>query len=88
MTINIEQLKHDRRELETRIREVKKELRSTWTRPMDSFQLELIKLKHKATELCILRAWVRGRHHLPDVEYCREIAERVAVQYQTEEAAA
>lgn len=87
MTINITQLKEDRRELEDRIRAVKKELRSTWTRPMGDLQLELISLKRQATELCILRAWARGRHHLPDAEYCKEVAERVAQKYPIEEAA-
>jgi hypothetical protein len=88
MTINIPKLKQDRRELEDRIRAVKKELRSTWTKPMANLQYELISLKRQATELCILRAWTRGRHHLPDAEYCKEVAERVAKRYEIEEAAA
>jgi len=88
MNINVQQLKNDRRELETRIREVKKELRSPWTKPMAHLQYELIDLKHRATELCILRAWARGRHHLPDVERCRKVAERLASSYLREEIAA
>jgi len=88
MNINLNQLKQDRRELEDRIRAVKKELRSTWTRPMGDLQWELISLKRQATELCILRAWVRGRHHLPDADYCREVAERMAKRYEIEEVAA
>jgi len=88
MNINLPKLKQDRRELEDRIRAVKKELRSTWTRSMGNLQLELISLKRQATELCILRAWVRGRHHLPDADYCRETAERVAKRYEVEEVAA
>ena len=82
MNINMKQLKQDRRELEDRIRVVKKELRSTWTKPMASLQYELISLKRQATELCILRAWVRGRHHLPDVDYCKKIAEKKMTEYQ------
>jgi len=87
MNINIPQLKQDRRELEEHIRAVKKELRSTWTKPMANAQYELISLKRQATELCILRAWARGRHHLPDADYCQEVAERIAPRYEVEEAA-
>lgn len=86
MELNIPQLKQDRRELEEQIREVKKQLRSTWTKPMANEQYQLIGLKRKATELCILRAWARGRHHLPDADYCKEVAERIAVRYQAEAA--
>jgi len=86
MNLNIEQLKEDRRELEDRIRVVKKKLRSPWTKPMANFQWELISLKQKITELYILRAWVRGKQHLPDAEYCQEVAERVATRYQVEAA--
>lgn len=84
--INMNQLRADRRELEEQIRQVKKELRSCWTRPMGKEQYELIRLKLEATELCILRAWLRGRHHLPDVDRCRETAERRLQDYQTEAA--
>jgi len=84
--INITQLRTDRQELEEQIRAVKKKLRSCWTRPMDQEQYELIKLKQEATELCILRAWLRGRHHLPDVEHCRKTAERRMTEYQVEAA--
>ena len=88
MNINIPQLKQDRRELEARIRLVKKALRSTWTKPMADTQYELISLKRQATELCILRAYARGRWHLPDVDYCKEVAERIAPRYAREEEAA
>ena len=87
MNINIPQLKQDRRELEVRIRLVKKALRSTWTKPMADTQYERISLKRQATELCILRAWIRGRHHLPDAELCKETAECLAPRYEREEAA-
>lgn len=86
MTINITKLKQDRRELEEEIREVKKRLRSTWTKPMANEQYRLMALKQQATELCILRAWMRGRSHLADADYCKEIAERVVLQYQAEAA--
>lgn len=84
--MNITKLREDRAALEERIREVKKMLRSSWTRPMDREQYELIELKREATELCTLRAWLRGRHHLPDADRCREIAERRVADYQVEAA--
>jgi hypothetical protein len=86
MKMNINQLKQDRQELEEQIRAVKKQLRSSWTRPMADEQYELIRLKLEATELCILRAWLRGRHHLPDVERCQEVAERRLTEYRLEAA--
>ena len=46
------------------IRELKNILRRTWTRPMAGEQRALHELAHKATLLCILRAFLRGRHHL------------------------
>jgi len=84
--MNITKLNQDRAALEERIRHVKKMLRSSWTRPMDREQYELIELKREATELCTLRAWMRGRHHLQDVDRCREIAERRLVGYRLEAA--
>ena len=84
--INITQLKTDRQELEEQIRAVKKQLRSCWTKPMANEQYQLINLKQEATELCILRAWMRGRHHLPDIERCRETAERRIIKYMVEAA--
>jgi hypothetical protein len=46
------------------ITRLKQQLRRTWTRPMAAEQRELLSLKEKATLLCILRAFVRGRRHL------------------------
>lgn len=46
------------------ITDIKKLLRRTWTRPMAAEQRALWALKDKATALCILRAFLRGRHHL------------------------
>lgn len=85
--MDMNRLRHDRKALEERIREVKGELRSTWTKPMGDAQAEHIQLKKEATELCILRAWMRGRFHLEDHEFCKEVAERRGVQYQITEAA-
>lgn len=88
MNIDIAQLKTDRRRLDERILEVKKQLRSTWTRPMGDVQAELISLKRQVTELHILRAHARGRVHLADrPDFCRDVAERVTVRYRKEEAA-
>ena len=42
---------------------LKQQLRRTWTRPMAAEQRELWALKDKATLLCILRAFLRGRRH-------------------------
>jgi hypothetical protein len=46
------------------ITELKLLLRRTWTRPMAAEQRMLSALKEKATLLYILRAYLRGRHHL------------------------
>ena len=64
---------------------LKRQLRTTWTRPMATEQRELSKLKLRATELCALRAFSRGKLHVrsgpgPDwdpVLYHRRIAERL-----------
>lgn len=45
------------------IKPVKRLLRAPWTRPMAAEQKQLARLKHKATNLCILRAFCRGKHH-------------------------
>jgi hypothetical protein len=81
MDINIRQLQADLRDLEDKIREVKKQLRTTWTRPMDSQQYALLNLKADATERYVLRAYARGRFHLKDHERCKDIAERAAKKY-------
>lgn len=85
--MDVNRLRQDRKVLEERIREVKTALRSTWTKPMDAEQAEHIRLKKEATELCILRAWMRGRLHLADHDLCKEVAERRGAQYQITEAA-
>jgi len=48
----------------THIRRLKRLLRTTWTRPMAAEQRELSGLKRRATELCALRAFSRGRLHV------------------------
>lgn len=87
--INIQQLKSDRKRLEEQILEIKKELRAPWTKPMGLLQAEHLRLKAQVTELHILRAYHRGRLHLASrPDFCREVAERVALRYQMEEQAA
>lgn len=82
--INIHQLRMERRRIDAQIRVLKAELRTRWTRPMVAEQRQLLALQHEATELCILRAWVRGKQHLGDLERCRETAERRAQDFQLE----
>lgn len=69
---------------------IKRVLRTTWTRPMQGEQRELSKLKRRATELCALRAFSRGRLHLrhgpgPDWNaelYHLRIAERLGPAFE------
>jgi hypothetical protein len=75
--------------------EIKRALRRTWTRPMADEQRALCRLKEKATLLCILRAYRRGRWHLvrpmrrgaypgmkwDPVEYHRSRAEHAAQRF-------
>ncbi|HLT39280.1 MAG TPA: hypothetical protein VK034_23510 [Enhygromyxa sp.] len=86
MKIDINRLSQDRRALEARIRTLKARLRTTWTEPMAIVQRSLIACKREATELCILRAHLRGKQHLPDADLCKEVAERRMPEYRTEAA--
>ena len=81
MNIDIHRLKEDRRALEARIRSLKALLRSTWTEPMATTQRSLRAAKREATELCILRAHLRGKLHLSDAELCKEVAQRRMLDY-------
>jgi hypothetical protein len=84
MNIDINQLRMERRRIDAQIRVLKSDLRTRWTRPMVDVQRQLLAAKHEATELCILRAWLRGNQHLTDTERCRETAERRAKDFQRE----
>lgn len=42
----------------------KRALRRTWTEPMAEVQRAHRALRHRLTDLLILRAWLRGKHHL------------------------
>jgi hypothetical protein len=76
-------------------RALKKILGTTWMRPMADEQKKLARLRRRATELCVLRAFARGRRHVTkaprdgaypgmkwdcDAWHAR-IAERVAKDY-------
>jgi len=84
MNIDNQRLKQDRRALEGRIRSMKALLRTTWTEPMAAVQRSLLAAKREATELCILRAHLRGKLHLPDVDRCKEVAQRRMLDYRIE----
>jgi hypothetical protein len=45
-------------------RDLKRRLRQTWTRPMAEEQRKLVRVRRRTTELCVLRAFSRGRYHL------------------------
>lgn len=60
------------------LRALKGRLRSPWQMPMAAVQHEVLQRAAEVTELLCLRAWQRGRCHLPDREVCGEIALRVA----------
>lgn len=76
-------------------RRLKALLRQTWTEPMQEVQAALLRCQRRTTELCILRAYLRGRLHLegplragafPGMSWDREryhrsVAERVAQDF-------
>ena len=79
-------------ELTVQIRKLKSVLGMRWQRPMAPEQRELVRLKLRATELCALRAFARGRLHVRPrsaddsdasaaLEYHRRIAERLGPVY-------
>lgn len=80
--IDLPALKAARRDLDARILALKLVLRARWLAPMSDEQRALLRLKHEATGLCVLRAWLRGRWHLPDREACAAEAERLAPRFQ------
>ena len=62
--INHSLLVADIRAISGQIRGLKQQLRVTWRRPMQDEQRELERLKLRATQLCALRAFTRGRLHV------------------------
>jgi hypothetical protein len=95
MNIDTKRLVADLAALALEARTLKTILHQTWTRPMADEQRRLARLRRRTTELCVLRACSRGRHHVqkppregsyPGMVWEREawharIAERVAKDY-------
>ena len=75
--------------IEDEILSTKAALRTTWTEPMGNAQWRLIRLKHEVTTHYILRALLRGRQHLQQVnkdtlQQHLDLAEKLALKYQRE----
>jgi len=85
MTIDSERLRADMAALAGECRALKDVLGTTWTRPMADEQRHLARVRLKVTELCVLRAWGRGKLHVRSVEepevWAARVAERVAKDY-------
>lgn len=92
MNIDRQRLKADLRATARECRDVKDVLGATWTRPMKEEQQRLARLRLRATELCVLAAWLRGRRHVRHVTALRRtdeeletwhaaVAARVAKEY-------
>jgi hypothetical protein len=90
--LNFHPLRADIRAISNLIGALKRELRRAWTRPMACEQRELERLKVRATELCALRAFARGKLHLKRAPrgatgdwdalvYHQRIAERLGPSY-------
>ncbi len=62
--IDTPRLVRDIKELSAEARTLKDRLRQRWVEPMGEVQSALCRLKWRITQLCILRAWQRGRYHL------------------------
>lgn len=78
MNESIPNLRCDIAEHAAALRALKRRLRSPWHTPMGAVQREALRHAAEVTDLLCLRAWLRGRWHLPDRERCRETAARVA----------
>ena len=90
--IDSEKLKRDIAGLVAECIELKRALRTTWTRPMADEQRRLCRRRRQLTELHVLRALSRGRRHVTapprgfagdwDAEaHNARIAARVALDY-------
>jgi len=86
--LDTNKLRADLRALAHECRALKDLLGTTWTRPMADEQRHLARLRWRVTEMCVLRAWSRGRRHLalPTGEEGAarhaQIAERAAKDYE------
>ena len=89
--LDTKKLRADLRALARECRALKDLLGRTWTRPMADEQRHLARLRWRVTELCVLRAWSRGKRHCgqrPDAAdegaaWHAKIAERVAKDYES-----
>ena len=92
LDINLCLLRADIRAIALEIRALKRELGARWTRPMADSQRALQRAKLRATELCALAAFSRGKLHLrkaphgpgcacEPLVYHRRIAERLGPSY-------
>ncbi len=81
LPVDLARLRAARIALDLQILALKRQLRVRWQRPMHSEQRELLRCKLLATDLCTLRAWLRGRWHLADHEHCTEVATRLAPDF-------
>jgi hypothetical protein len=94
-SIDLSRLRADLVDIARSLAQVKRVLRRTWTEPMAEHQARYVKLRRRATDLCILRARLRGKYHLgrplregayPGMQWDREafharVAERTAGEY-------
>ncbi len=85
--LDTKKLRADLRALACECRALKDLLGTTWMRPMADEQRHLVRLRWRATELCVLRAWSRGKRHCGQpagdegAAWHAKIAERVAKDY-------
>jgi hypothetical protein len=100
--LNSEKLRADVGALARECRASKKLLGTTWTGPMADEQRRLARLRWRVTELCVLRAWTRGKRHVTKAPraiadtgaewdgdaWHAQIAERVAKDYEMADAIA
>lgn len=91
VTLDAARLVADLNTLAAQSRALKLVLTTTWTRPMRDEQKELARVRRRTTELCVLRAYARGRFHVTRAprdlaawdreSWHRAIAERTAKDY-------
>lgn len=90
--LNHHHLGADLRAISAEIKALKRALRASWSRPMAVEQREHARLKLRATELCALTAFSRGKLHVSRPPhgaaadwnaalYHQRIAERLAPSY-------
>lgn len=75
--------------IEDEILATKAALRTTWTEPMGNAQWRLLRLKQESTSHYVLRALLRGRQHLQNVnkhvlQAHLDAAEKLALKYRRE----